>query len=516
MLKKILEHKITLAIAAIVFVMVICVAAYFLLSPQKRVLTNATAQVMTIQEKVSADGQIDSDQHVSLSFKQSGLTMAVNVKTVAVKVGDHVYAGQTLATVDAGTLPAQLLAAEADVQSATANVTALGKGATSQTRAVYDQNVSTAKLALSTAVRDAYLKIQDAMLNLINPLFQNNTSVNPTLVIPTDSSQIGLAINTSRVDMTTRLNDWNTAINASATADLTLAKSADDIAAAKSFVNSLSFQVNRLTAGNSGLNQTAINGYIAAVGGASTEINAADTEFNAAAQAYKTADDQLSVIQASSTPEALQIAQASLAKAQANVASIQSQIGDTVLTAPFDGIVASVGPKVGESFPANTPAIDIISAGAYKINIMVPENEVAAIAVGDEADITFDAAGSLAATGTVSSIDLSETVTNGVGAYKTTVYLSGSDTTASAQSGIRTGMSATITINGASANNVIAIPTNAIVTKNDGSYALIFNKTKNSYAERKIIVGISDGNYTEVKSGIQTGEIVAAFGENGQ
>jgi multidrug efflux pump subunit AcrA (membrane-fusion protein) len=154
--RKILEHKITLAVAAIVFVIVICVAAYFLLSPQKRVLTNATAQVMTIQEKVSADGQIDSDQHVSLSFKQSGLTMAVNVKTVNVKVGDRVYAGQTLATVDAGTLPAQLLAAEADVQSATANVTALGKGATSQTRAVYDQNVSTAGLALSTAVRDAY------------------------------------------------------------------------------------------------------------------------------------------------------------------------------------------------------------------------------------------------------------------------------------------------------------------------------------------------------------------------
>jgi RND family efflux transporter MFP subunit len=323
--------------------------------------------------------------------------------------------------------------------------------------------------------------------------------------------------------MTTRMSAWNSAMSLSATSGDTLTEAANDIAAVKSFVNSLATETNRLTVGNSGLSQTAINGYIAAVNGASTEINGADTEFNAAAQAYKTANDQLNVIQASSTPEALQIAQASLAKAQADVASIQSQISDTVLTAPFDGIVASVGPKVGESFPANTPAIDIISAGAYKINIMVPENEVAAIAVGDEADISIDGSDGITATGTVSSIDLSETMVNGVGAYKTTVYLSNAGPQAGAQSGlstnqssIRTGMSATVTINGASADNVIAIPASAIVTKNDGSYALVFNKATNSYAERKIEVGISDGNYTEVKSGIQSGEVVAAFGESGQ
>jgi HlyD family secretion protein len=233
-------------------------------------------------------------------------------------------------------------------------------------------------------------------------------------------------------------------------------------------------------------------------------------------QTYKTASDQLNVIQASSTPEAMDIAEAALAKAQANVASIQSQLNDTVLTAPFDGIIASVNPKVGENFPVGTPAIDIVSAGAYKINVMIPENEVAAIAIGGETDISFGSAGGLTATGTVSSIDLSETVTNGVGAYKTTVYLSGPDANVSAQSGIRTGMSATVTINGASADNVIAIPASAIVTKNDGSYALVFNKATNSYIERKIQIGISDGNWTEVKSGIQVGEIVAAFGETGQ
>jgi HlyD family secretion protein len=512
MFSKILEHKITLIISVAACVIVAGGSAYLLLSPQKHVLTNATAQVMKIQETVSADGKIDSDQHVSLSFQKGGQVTAVNVK-----VGDRVYAGQFLASVDSGQLSASLLGAQADVQSAEANVTALQKGATTQTVAVYDQNVSTAQLALSTAVRDAYLKIQDVLLNKINILFQNNSSVNPILNINTGSQQLTIDINNARVSMTDKMSNLNSMLNTSATGDETLTEAATDISAVKAFVNSLASQVNRLSIGSSGMTQAAIDADVAAVNGAATEANAADTEFNAAMQTYKTATDQLNVIQASSTPEALQIAQASLAKAEANVASIQSQIDDTVLKAPFDGIVASVNPKIGDNFPDAKPAIDIVSAGAYKIDVMIPENEVAAVSVGDLANINFYAGNNLTATGTVSSIDLSETVTNGVGAYKATVYLSGSNPLLpGGQASIRTGMSATVIINGASADNVVAIPASAIITRNDGSYALVFNKAANTYAERKIQTGISDGNWTEVRTGLQTGEVVAAFGDNNQ
>jgi RND family efflux transporter MFP subunit len=509
MLRTILEHKITLFVAGLVCVIVAAGAAYFLLSPQKRALTAATAQVMAIQEKVSADGQIDSDQHVSLSFKGNGLVQTVSIKSVNVKVGDPVYAGETLAVSDPGTLSASLQGAEADVLSAQANVTALQKGATTQTVAVYDQGVSTASLALAAAVRDSYLKIEDALLNKINVLFQNSTSANPTLVIPTDSSQTGLEINNARVDMTTRMSDWNSLMNASATSDNALTEATADIAAIKSFVDSLSTAADRLSVGNSGMAQSSIDADVDAVNAAATEVNGAETEFDSALQAYKTSTDQLNVIQASSTPETLEMAEAGLAKAQANVASIESQLSDTILTAPFDGVVASVNLKAGDDFPAGSPAIDVVNAGAYKIDIMVPENEVAAIKIGDEADIGFDASGGLSATGTVSSIDLSETMVNGVGAYKTTVYLNGSNPN------IRTGMSATVTIKGVSVQNIVAIPSSAIITKNDGSYALVLD-AKGNFDERKIETGISDGNWTEVTSGINEGENIAAFGENNQ
>ncbi len=505
MLKKILEHKVTFTIAIIVFIIVVVGASYFLFSPQKQVFTNAVAKVMTIHQVISADGKVDSDQHVSLSFPKGGRVASVNVK-----VGDPVSAGDILVALDSSQLNAALSGAKADELSAKANLAALEKGATTQTLAVYKQNISTAKLSLSTAVRDVYLKTQDALLNKINSLFDNNTSTNPTFVVSTQSFSVAHDLNLARAAMSDHMTNWNSSIQSDPISDQSLSETTKDLVAAKTFFDSLSAVVNNLSAGSSGLPQSAIDAFIATTNSADLEVNAAQTEFNTALQAYKTATDQTAVIQASSTPEATEIAQANIAKTEANVASIQSQINDTMLVAPFNGVVASINPKIGENFPASTVAADIISPGAFKIDIMVPENQVSAISVGDQADIVFGAYGTdLMATGTVSSIDLSETIVNGVGAYKTTIYLNSGDPR------IRTGMNANVTVNGASVNNVVAIPSSAIVTKSDGFYVLVMSLTSStsggSYVERKIVTGISDGQWTEIKSGIKAGEVVATF-----
>lgn len=501
MLRKILRHKATFVISLLACLTVAGFSAYLLLRPEKKVLSGVPVKIMTIQESVTADGKIDSDKHVSLSFKKAG-----TVNSVKVQVGDKVTAGEVLVTMDAGQLQASLAGAKADVLSAEANLASLKKGATSQTRAVYIQNVSTTKLALSTAVRDSYLKVQDALLSKLASVFKNNSSPNPILNIPTDSFTKANTISLMRADMTNKMSSWNSYINIDPTSDQTLTETSKDVAAAKSLINLLSDATNRLTTGNSGMTQTDINTAVASVTAAASEVNAAEIAFNSALQAYRTNNDQLSVIEASSTPEATKIAEANLAKAQANVSSIQSQINDTVLVAPWDGIVASVNPKVGENFNANISAVDVISPGTFKTDIMIPENEVALISVGDQANIHFGAYGaSLDATGTVSSIDLSPTTVNGVSAYKATVYLNSSDPR------IRTGMTGSVTILGSSVDNAVAVPTSSLITKNDGTYILVLNDNF-SYSERKVIVGANGGDWSQIVSGVNPGEIVATFG----
>jgi hypothetical protein len=96
-------------------------------------------------------------------------------------------------------------------------------------------------LALSTSIEDSYLKAGDAILNKSDSLFQNGTSANPTILIPTDSYSIGLALNNDRVGITTRLNQWKADLAASARprAVISYAESLNDLSVHKKFLGSL-------------------------------------------------------------------------------------------------------------------------------------------------------------------------------------------------------------------------------------------------------------------------------------
>ena len=350
---------------------------------------------------------------------------------------------RALASLDNSDLEAQLQGAQADVMAAQANLATLQNGATSQTLAVYNQGVSTASLALSTSIEDSYLKAGDAILNKSDILFQNGTSANPTIVIPTDSYSIGLSLNNDRVGISTRLAQWKADLTASTTASNNLiTESSNDLSFIKNFLDQMMTETTRLTTGNSGLSQSQISTYVATINAAESEVNAALTEFNGAVQAYKTSNDQLAVITASSTPENIQAQQAQVSKAEANVSAIESQITDGVIIAPFDGIVASVNPKVGEAYSAAVPAIDLVSAGNYKIDLMIPENQIADIEVGDPATLTFNASADLTATATVALDRSSSDSDERYQRLQNHLNLNGSD------SRIRTGMTANATIMG--------------------------------------------------------------------
>lgn len=501
MFAKIFENKITLIIAAVLAIGVATVGGYLALRPQAENFSTVQAAVMDVQGSVTASGSIDSDQDVSLSFQDSG-----TVASVGVAVGDQVYKGETLASLDNSDLEAQLQGAKADVQAAQANLESLQNGATSQTLAIYDQGTVTATAALSTTIQDSYLKSSDAILNKTDTLFQNGTSPNPTIIIPVDSSSLGLSINSQRSDIGLRLAAWKSDIASASSSASLVVESSGDLSVIKSFLDILTTEVNRLTTSNSGLTQSQISADVAVVNAAESEANAALSEFNAAVNALGSANAQLDSVQASSTPETIDAQTAAVSKAEASVAAFESQITDGLIIAPFDGVVASVVPKVGEAFTAAAPAITLVSAGNYKIDVMIPENQVADIEVGDPASLAFDAYGSdLVATATVASIDLAPTVTDGVSAYKTTLYLNGSDPR------IRAGMTANATILGSLAQNVVAVPSSAIISENGQDFVLK-EDAKGSFAQSQVQTGITGNGFTEILSGLSAGETVANFG----
>jgi macrolide-specific efflux system membrane fusion protein len=140
----------------------------------------------------------------------------------------------------------------------------------------------------------------------------------------------------------------------------------------------------------------------------------------------------------------------------------------------------------------------------------VVESDVAAIEVGQEATVAV-AALDASLRGRVIAIDpvASGSGSGGVVSFGVDVQLS------APSAGLRPGMSADITIVAASARNVLAIPSRAL-SGAAGTYTVRVVAADGSVSTRPVEVGLVTSSLAEVKSGLQTGELVVTGTSNSQ
>jgi multidrug efflux pump subunit AcrA (membrane-fusion protein) len=470
---RLLSHAVTVVIAAVLAVGTAAVGAYYIFTPQKQILSVVQAATTTLESSLTADGTVDTQNDVTLSFQTGGTVSAINVA-----VGDRVSAGQTLASLQESDLNAQLESAEADVSSSPAAIASNG-------------SASLADATFFSVIQDAYLKASDAVINHSDLLFNSPTSANPQLAIPTDSSAAAAQLNEDRIAINGMLDNWKKDVGLAASSTPSEALSVEtenSLSYIQEFLTALSGEASRLTAGNSGLSQSAITADISDINAAASEVNGAVSEFNAANAAWKAATGDLQ-------------------KAEAGVSVIQAELGNSSVVAPFGGTVGSVVPKVGQTVSTGDPVIQLLSSGAYEIDVYVPENQTGLVSVGQNARVTFDADQGLTATGTVESIDLAPTVEDGTDSYKVTLYLDGSDPR------IRSGMTANVTFAGPVAAGVLALPSSAVISSGGQSFVMI-QAAPGKFVPQAVETGASAGGMTEIISGIRAGDTVAAFGSS--
>ena len=135
--------KKSIRIAAIVLVITgVAIGAYLQFRPTQvnAATTSSTATVSrnTLSATVNGAGNIQSHQTVDLSFGQSG-----TVKSINVKVGEKVKAGDVLAELDTADLQLQLQSAEVNLKNAQAN---LAKAQNPEHRAGYREREGSTRI----------------------------------------------------------------------------------------------------------------------------------------------------------------------------------------------------------------------------------------------------------------------------------------------------------------------------------------------------------------------------------
>ncbi|MDB5254634.1 MAG: family efflux transporter subunit [Candidatus Nomurabacteria bacterium] len=441
---------------------------------------SATAQQGDVVSSVVLSGMTSSASAVSLGFADQG-----RVGAVYVKEGDKVRAGQVLASIDSADLSASLKSAQAALVIANAN----------------NINTST-NLATITAQQDTLVNnAHKALLSNHLQAVPKNLTVKapaPTVTGTYDGEEgqyfvhVYASGSSSGASFTVSGLENNGTQEAATTTAVPLGSRGLYIQFDPTGTYGGSDWIVSIPNPQSATYTADRNAYNAAI--------AARTQAIAAAEAS---------LKTNSTAQS--VASAQIAQAQASVDAIRASIAKRQIIAPFNGVVAGVNVKPGQTTSSfNTSAstgesgnanISVISENDYEVVLKTPEIDVASIAVGQPVSLSLDAFDKETFPGIITSINPAETIVDGVPVYQTKVSFTKLDPR------IRSGMSATATINVGQKINVITIPASYVHTDDRGSYVYVLKDKKTT--QKAVTTGLRGSDSAiEIMSGLNAGDVV--------
>lgn len=461
----------------------------------------AALSVGDIQVSTSADGRAVVASRTELSFVGSGTLAEIEVQE-----GQAVTKGQELAHLVSSKLADQLSQAQAAYAGAQAKLNQLKDGQ------------SAAEIASKrVAVTNAQSAVDDAKAAYDYALAQYNSSSVSKEELLSKSSQLNNAKAAERTARAQVETATSAVSDAQASYDYTLGeyeagRASEDLLISKQA--QLDAAKGALGTANAQLEnaKTAVDDAQASYdytlsqyksGQVSkTDLLAKKAQWDSAKSELKTSKAQLDLALAPPGENELKDAKAAVDQADAAVKVAQSALDETVLRAPFDGTVLAINGKVGEvigSQGATGSAPDpvmVVGTAGMTVEVPVEEVDIAKIAVGQKVATTFDALEGRAFAGSVESITPSATVDqNGVTTYLVRAVVVNKD------GAIKDGMSAQVDFVTQEATGVLRVPVKA-VSSNGGQPSVMVRLNDGTVVSKQIEVGLTDGTYVEVKSGL--------------
>ena len=241
-------------------------------------------------------------------------------------------------------------------------------------------------------------------------------------------------------------------------------------------------------------------------------------------------DQVLVSLTSDSVDDQIQSASESLRNAELSYDKQTEQLDDYTITAPITGTIVDKYYNAGEISESNQVLCTIYDLSYLTMTLSVDELDIADIAVGQTVSVTADAVEDQTYTGVVTKVSVAGTSSGSATTYPVTIRIDDTD-------GLLPGMSVDATIELESAQDVLAIPAAALnrgdtvlVTTDSPSAVNAVSQTsedlalpegaentempesseaQSSYVSVAVTTGVSDGDYIEITSGLQEGDVVA-------
>ncbi|MDC1205392.1 HlyD family efflux transporter periplasmic adaptor subunit [Candidatus Pacebacteria bacterium] len=461
----------------------------------------AVAERGDITETVSVSGVVEAKNTAELAFPTTGI-----VTEVFIDEGVEVAAGDVLITLASAVLVAERLDAVAALQKALVNRDELLAGPTTEARSVTSQQILNAEenLALTIAVENEKVKnTQRTLLSSSLEAYSINRDENAAA--PNVTGTYTCAEEGSYV-----LDVYNSGTVSGYSYNLKGLESGSYSAFVDSpgifgscglflqFDNTSQYSnsnwIIEIPNIRSAPYQTNLNAYNLAL---QQQQNAVE----AAKLALILVQEEASVSNASPRSEAVARANAEILQAQARINSIDAQMKDRSIIAPFDGVVTDVSILPGET-ASTLPVITLLAADAFDLTVRIPEIDITKIIRGQKTSVVFDAQRDETIEASVDFISPLATEIDGVAYFEAAINFG--DT----PKWIRSGLNADIEIEVAKVEDVIKIPKRFLIIDDDSSTVLILeNENINS---KEVTVGFSGNDGFVEIIGLNEGTIVVA------
>ncbi|MFH1086570.1 MAG: efflux RND transporter periplasmic adaptor subunit, partial [Chloroflexota bacterium] len=227
-----------------------------------------------------------------------------------------------------------------------------------------------------------------------------------------------------------------------------------------------------------------------------------------AAQAQEALDDLLagpSAAEIAASEQAVAQAKLTVAQAELNLESAKRGLNATALIAPRAATVMVVNAQVGERV-GSTAIITLADLTSPVLKVFVDETDMDQIAVGYEVEVTFDAIKDKVFTGHILRIDPALVTESNTQVLRAVAALD-ADSVAQTKN-LPMGLNATVDIIAGRATDAVLVPVEALRQIDAKEYA-VFVVENGTPLLRVVEVGLNDGTYAEVKSGLQGGETLS-------
>jgi RND family efflux transporter MFP subunit len=421
-------------------------------------LQTATVSRGSLQATVSASGTIAAHAQVTVLFQNSG-----QIKTVNVKAGDKVKAGQVMASLDTADLEAAVTLAQAGLDMAQAKLATAKK-------APLPSQIKSAEAALTSAqaaLRSAQAK--DAHMGDQVTIAQNNVDNAAQRLSDAQGTYSNLLEN-----MPSGAKGRKAPYVPPAGQEWSAQKAALDNA-----------QID----------------YSAAVANYNLAVaNVNNSDIQQAAAQVSSAQANLDSLKNTPAPEDVQVAELAVKQAQISLDQAKANLLNSQLIAPFDGTVADLNIQVGQQSSASAQPVILVDLSRLEAQVSIGETDLPRIKVGEAVQVTFDALPSQTYSATVTEVAYVGQTTSGVVNYPVTVALD------KPGSQIRSGMTANVTIVVEQRDNVLLVPNRAVKTTGKQKIVTVLKDGKPTPVN--VTLGMSGDTQSEVTSGLNEGDVV--------